>query len=122
MSDSTEYPQVVRSGYVDEYNGMFEIVQESDCADWNYFMEHLTISITEPAVGGEVGVVKLKLGEGDDWFEFNAHSTGVYMFSFGDYGYPICRKGSRGFQMICCNAEDKQAKAWVLFKGHRRIT
>jgi len=121
MSDSSEYPQVVRTGYVDQYNGMFEIVQEDDCAEWNYYMENLVISVTEPAEGGSVGVVRLKLGEGTDWFEFNAHAVGVYMFEFGYHGYPICAKGSEGFQMICADAETKQAKAWALFRGHKRL-
>jgi hypothetical protein len=121
MSKETDYPQVIRTGYVDDENGMFEVVEKSECESWHYYVEQLIVSITEPASGGDVGVVRFKEGTGDDWFEFNAHETGVYTFDLGSDGYKIAAKDSCGFQMICANAEEKQAKAWVLFRGHKRF-
>jgi len=121
MTREWEFQQVIRTGYVDDDNGMFEIVQATDNADWSYWVESLHISITEPAEGGSVGVVLLKEADGDDWFEFNAHEAGVYQFDFGNDGYELCAKGGSGFQMVCANAETKQAKAWCMFRGHRRL-
>ena len=121
MTEIWEFPQVVRSGYVDDDNGMFEIVQATDCVTYSYWLEQLHIAITEPAEGGTLGVVRLKFGDGTDWFEFNAHDTYVHKFDFGSDGYEICAKGDAGFQMICANAETKQAKAWALFRGHKRL-
>ena len=121
MTEIWEFPQVIRTGYVDDDNGMFEIVQATDCVGFSYWMEKLTISITEPAEGGSVGTVTLKMGDGTDWFEFNAHAAGVHSFDFGGDGYEICAKGDDGFQMVCANALDKQAKAWAMFRGHKRL-
>ena len=121
MSKVWEAPQVIRTGYVDQYNGMFEIVPVADNVTFSYWMELLVISIAEPAEGGDTGVVRLKFGDGTDWFEFNAHAVGVHKFDFGSDGYEICAKGSQGFQMTCDGAMTKQAKAWALFRGHKRL-
>ena len=121
MTEIWEFPQVLRTGYVDDDNGMFEVVQASDNADWSYWVEHIKLSITEPAEGGTLGIVRFKFGDGTDWFEVNAHKAGVIPFDFGNDGYELCPKGEIGFQMVCVNAETKQAKAWVIFRGHRRL-
>jgi hypothetical protein len=121
MTREIDYPQVIRTGYVDDENGMFEIVQASECVEWNFYVEKLIVSIVNVAEGGSDGVVILKEGDGSDWFQFNAYTAGVYPFDLGEDGYKIAAKGSDGFQIICANAETKQAKAWVLFRGHKRF-
>ena len=121
MTEIWEFPQVIRTGYVDDDNGMFEVVEATECATYSFWLEKLMVSITEPAEGGSVGVVRFKFGDGTDWFEFPAHETRIIPLDFGDDGYEICAKGSDGFQMICANAETKQAKAWVLFRGQKSL-
>ena len=121
MTREWEFPQVIRTGYVDDDNGMFEVIQSSENESCSFWLEKLMVSITEPAEGGSVGIIRFKFSDGTDWYEFNAHTAGVYSFDFGSDGYEICAKGDGGFQMICANAETKQAKAWVLFRGHKRL-
>jgi hypothetical protein len=121
MTEIWEFPQVLRTGYVDDDNGMYEIIPAADNATYSYWVEQLHISITEAAEGGTLGVVLLRFGDGTEWFEFNAHSTGVYQFDIGNDGYELCPKGEIGFQMVNANAETKQAKAWCMFRGHKRL-
>ena len=121
MTHNWEAPQVVRTGYVDDDNCMYEVVPAADNENYSYWVEELTVSITEAAEGGEVGIVRFKFSDGEDWFEFDGHSKGLFPFEFGNDGYEICAKGAGGLQMICANALDKQAKAWVMFRGHKRL-
>ena len=121
MTEIWEFPQVIRTGYVDDDNGMFEIVQATDCENWSYWVEHILISITEAAEGGSKGIIRFKYGIGTDLFEFPAHEQRIIPIPFGEDGYEICAKGSEGLQMISANAETKQAKAWIWFRGHRRL-
>lgn len=121
MSREIDYPQIIRTGYVDDEQGMFEVVQKSDCETWHYYVETLMISITKPAVGGEDACIILKEGDGTEWFKLPAYERGVYSFDLGSDGYCIAAKDSEGFQVIAADAETAQAEAWILFRGHRRF-
>ena len=121
MTREWEYPQLSGTGYVDDDNGMYQLITSAENVDCSCWLDTMMVSITEPAEGGTAGVIRFQFGNGDGWFELPAHTAGVTPFDFGENGQLVCPFNSDGLQMISTNATTKQAKAWVTFMGHRKL-
>lgn len=119
MSNKYDYPQIERSGSVDNDSARYLFRTATDISEgWHIFVETIHISVYEAAIGGG-GILEIRDIEGGDVFLYKMNVDGVkdITLNFGDAGI---RTGTNGMgEIILHGAETKQASASIHWTGHK---
>jgi hypothetical protein len=115
-SNRYEYPQVSSYGQVTNDSNALELVS-SPGTTLILYIERITISVFEAAVGGG-GILEIKeLDSGDVIYTINVDGIKDLTLDWGQEGMQLAV--SNGVQVVVSGAQTKQASVSLAFKGHK---